>query len=542
LFAASLFLFFFSPAPPHGQTASEPAAIERTIPSELPQPTDAPTISALMQKVTNSSGTKRRFTLGAVNIDGATVFSQQELSPYFESYLASEIDETTLAEIAARISDRYRRTGYLLSYAMVPSQNIEAGMARLAVVEGRIGSVTLEGAGADSAAVEAIAAPLMEDAPLRGTTLERAIGLIRDFPGLKVTDVALTRSGMFADVYALKIKVVRDRVRGLGYMDNRGTDSIGRSRLYTSTSFSSVAINGDELRVDLFAMPGRRFRYLYGQLQGSVPIGRNGLRLSMAASKGDQQLLSTERFDGDSTNLLAQLSYPVLRSRALTIVGKLSINDWRSLGEEADSRKLRDRLRVARLGIEVSNEARTRLHGQFTLSRGLRFGEMTEVGDPLASRSDAGGRFTKAAFTAQATHPLSKKARLQVAVAGQYSDRPLLSAEEFSLGGHRIGRAFKFNALTGDRGIGGGLELSYRLAEPKRGLGAIDLFGYVDGGAAFEAKSTPVVNGSRCLASVGAGTRFTVARTEFSAQVGIPFAASTDKSSVRLFLSTYKSF
>ncbi|HYC66466.1 MAG TPA: ShlB/FhaC/HecB family hemolysin secretion/activation protein, partial [Reyranellaceae bacterium] len=388
----------------------------------------------------------------------------------------------------------------------------------------------------------AIAAPLLADAPLRSATLERAIGLIRDFPGLKVADVALMRTDAGPGLYALRIKVTRDRVRALAYMDNRGTDSIGRTRFYSSFALSSSVIDGDQLRLDLFTMPGRRFRYLYGQLLGSVPIGRDGLRLTLSASKGDQHLGGGDTLNGDSTNLSAQLSYPVMRSRALTMVARLGVTDSRSSADGETAERLRDRLRVARAALELSSEGKTRLAGELSLSRGLGFDGMTEVGDPLASRSDAGGRFTKATLTAQVIRPLSRRVRLQAVAAGQYASRPLLSVEEFALGGSKIGRAFAFNALTGDRGVGGGLEVSYRLPESKRMPKGLELFGFVDGGATFEAGSSAATDRRRSLASIGAGTRFSLSGALFSAEVGVPVATDGHDRSPRLFLSTFRAF
>jgi hemolysin activation/secretion protein len=520
----------------------EPAAIERTISIDVPRAQAAPTISTPLADIRSHSVGSGRFTLGAVNIDGATAFSRKELSRYFEPYLASEVDDSKLSEVAARITEHYRQTGYVLSYAVVPSQNVEAGMVRIAVVEGRIGNVTFKGAGTEQGALEAIAAPLLQNAPLRTSTLERVLGLMRDFPGLKVTDVALLRTDVEAGLYALNITVKRDRYHALAYSDNRGTESVGRMRFYSSASMSSLALDGDELRLDLFGMPGRRFHYLYGQLLAGVPLGYSGARLTISASKGDQYL-KDERFDGDSTNLSAQLSYPMLRSRKLTLVGKLSVNDWRSLGEDDQTRKLRDRVRVARLGVEFGNEAKTRLQGEFTLSRGLGFGAMTRVGDPLASRTDAGGKFTKAALTLQVSRPLGDRVSIRGVAAAQYSDRPLLSAEEFSLGGNRVGRAFAFNALTGDRGVGAGAEISYRLPSAKKSAAGIELFGFVDGGSAYEAKSAATTSHRRrSLASMGVGTRFSVAGASFSVEAGVPVAAKGLDRSAHLFFSTYRAF
>jgi hemolysin activation/secretion protein len=525
----------------HAVTAPEPSAIERTIPIQLPQGAAAPRYAISAPAPATAASDHRRFTLGAVNIDGATIFSEQQLSRYFEPYLATEVDGADLAKMALAITNQYHRTGYLLSYATVPTQNVEAGMVRLSVVEGRISNVTIQGAGSAEGAVEAIAAPLVRDGPLKSEELERAIGLIRDFPGFKVTDVALVRSDITGS-YTLKLSMAPDRARGFSYFDNRGTGSIGRSRFYNSLTLSSLALPGDELRLDLFAMPGSHQQYLYGQAMAAVPLGRQGLRLSITGSRGNQYLQAGEHFNGQSDNVSLQLSYPFRRSRALTLLGKVSIADWRTVGTRAGSRELRDRLGVARLGLEFSNEATTRFQGELTLSRGLGFGAMTHVGDPLASRQDASGKFTKLAATLQVSRPLSEKLTLRTIVMAQYSDRPLLSAEEFSLGGNRVGRAFSFNALTGDRGAGGGVEVSYRVGASQKNPAGVELFGFADGGFTSEVKSAIASSRARSLASVGPGARFTLARTSVSVEAGVPVAGNNGHHSPRLFVSLFRAF
>jgi len=139
--------------------------------------------------------------------------------------------------MAARITARYRKDGYLLSYATVPPQDVEAGMVRLAVVEGRVGRILITGGGPDSAAFESIAAPLLKDTPLQSVTLQRVIGLLRDYPGVQITDITLSRIDAEAGIYALKVTLKRNRARAFMYSDNRGTDSIGRTRLYSSLSY-----------------------------------------------------------------------------------------------------------------------------------------------------------------------------------------------------------------------------------------------------------------------------------------------------------------
>ncbi|MFL6762250.1 MAG: ShlB/FhaC/HecB family hemolysin secretion/activation protein [Sphingomicrobium sp.] len=539
LAAVVAFAEIVAPLPAHAERPPEPGAIERTVPTESRRSANAPVVALPQRESGGQSAALKRFTLGAVNIDGATVFSQQELSSTFEAYLATEVDQAKLAQMAQAITARYRQTGYLLSYAMVPQQNVDAGMVRLAVVEGRIDKVSVQGAGSAHAAIEAIAAPLLNGQPVRGASLERTIGLIRDFPGVTVGDIALMRSDAGGGRYTLKISVVPDRFRAFTYADNRGTGSIGHSRVYNSFSLSSLAIQGDELRVDLFAMPGRHSHYLYGQALAALPIGRSGMKFQLSASRGDQYLRADERFNGQSDNAMAQLSYPFLRSRALTLMGKTSLTDWRSVGKLAGARRLRDRLRVARLGLEVSNEGLTHFQGELLLSRGLGFGGMTQVGDPLASRPDASGRFTKLTASAQVSRQVSDRITLRGTAMAQYSDQPLLSAEEFSLGGNRLGRAYRFNARTGDRGAGAGIEVGYRLGKSDSQTGA-ELFGFADGGVAVDLRSAISPSQKRSLGSVGVGTRFSIAGMSAAVEAGFPLGGN--RHSPRLFASLFHAF
>jgi hemolysin activation/secretion protein len=516
---------------------SEPAALERTIPQPDAQAASNPTISAPRRVKPARVKAPKRFTLGAVNIQGARTISRDELSQYFEPMLAREIDGAKLGELAARITQRYRASGYLLSYASIPAQNVEAGIVNLDVTEGRIGRVAVDGAGSGRPAVEAFAEPLLKDAPLKAATLERVVGLIRDLPGISVTDVGLTRSEADPGLYGLKIKVARKPVKLFSYMDNRGSANIGRVRFYTSASLTSLAVGGDELRFDLFGIPGHGSRYVYGQLLASAPIGHDGLRLTLAASKGDQNLRADEDLQSDSRNFSAQLSYPLLRARAFTMVAKASLNDWRSAADEHGVPRLRDRLRVARLGLEVSTETRTRVRGEFTLSRGLGFDGMTRAGDPLASRPNAGGRFWKGAVVLRAAQALSDRIRFQGSVAGQYSTRSVLSYEEFALGGSQIGRAFDFNAITGDHGLGGMVELAYRLGGNKGVVKKPELFAYADGGATFRRHPTPQLPKKEWLAGTGVGARFGLAGFVLSAEVGLPIARSHGSRNARAFFT-----
>ena len=145
---------------------TDPASVERTIPKFESKPTERQpriaTPAAPRQESANVAGT---FILGAVNIEGATVFSATELARSFEPYLASQVGQAELDKIVADITDRYRRAGYLLSYAVLPEQSVQSGIVNIRVVEGYIGDVRLEGDRRSSTAVRPVAERLQSGSP-----------------------------------------------------------------------------------------------------------------------------------------------------------------------------------------------------------------------------------------------------------------------------------------------------------------------------------------------------------------------------------------
>jgi hemolysin activation/secretion protein len=523
---------------------ADTGSIERTIPKVevTPEQRQAkvamPSVPA--ERGARVSGT---FVLSAVNIDGATVFSSEELAKSFEPYLASRIGQAELDKIAADITERYRRAGYLLSYAVVPEQSVSSGIVRIRVIEGFIGKVRIAGSSQSAAAVRQLAERLGAERPLRKTTLERTLGLVRDIPGIVLTDTRIGRNPRNPESHELTLTLRADRIRALAYTDNRGTIGGARLRGYSSFNLASLAVPGDQLQVDLFSIPSDDFRFFYGQVKASVPLGSDGLRATVSASRGDQfQRLSGPDQHGKSRQLAAELAYPFRESRALSLAGHVSLSDWKSEEKRAGAVIQSDRFQVARAWLEFSHLSKTRIDGRIGISRGLDLDSATEAGDPRASRPHAGADFTKLNANLRVVTPLAERLTLRTEMAAQYALQPLLGPEEFALGGSRIGRAFDFNEVTGDHGIGGVLEIAYRLRDTKRGPKSVEVFGFADGGGVFRRKSSPALPEEQWLASAGTGMRFSALGFLWSGEIGIPVARSHADRDVRAFFSVARAF
>jgi hemolysin activation/secretion protein len=531
-------------APGIASAQTDPASVERTIPKfEEKAPKPSPQLlnpSVPQQENARIGGT---FVLGAVNITGATVFSSEELAKSFDPYLASRVGQTELNKIVADITDRYRRAGYLLSYAVLPEQSVASGIVNIRVVEGFISDVRVEGTGYAARSAKAAAEALLKDRPLRTSTLERSLAIIRKIPGVTVKDATLSRSPNDPQLHILTIVLGGSRVSGIVYSDNRGTIEGARARAYASIAAASVVTSGDQLQLDLFGIPSDKFRYWYGQLKASAPLDPNGLRFAASASEGDQfERILSQHQRGNSRQFAGELILPLSQSRALEVNGHLSVSDWLSHERIAGVLVQRDRLDVARAWVDIARVSKNRLDVRLGVSQGLDFGSATKAGDPLATRQFGSAKFTKFNADAQLTAPLSDRVYLRMDSSAQFSTRSLLASEEFALGGSRIGRAYDFNAVTGDGGLGAMTEINYRPRNVTTGPKDLNLFAYADVGAAFRERGSAGLPRHQWLASVGAGARFTLFDILWSGELGLPLHTAISRGGPRAFFSAARAF
>lgn len=521
----------------------DPGSLERTVPRLEARPTTEGPKVLPMNNLMKGAQFSGRFVLSAVNIEGATILTSSQLSQSFEPFLASEVGQAELEKIAADITARYRSAGYPLSYAMIPEQSVVSGIVRIRVIEGYIGNVRVEGDATAVAAVRAVTARLTRERPLKARTLERALGLARDLPGVLVGDAQISRATEDPARHELVIAVGRNRFRALGYSDNRGTIDGARLRAYSAVNASSVVVPGDDFEVDLFAIPSTKFRYLFGQAKASLPLNTDGLRFDASASLGDQrQPHLSPRQIGFSRQFVGELNYPLVKGRALSLLGRLSLGAWSSEEKAGGALFQRDRLQVVRALLDFAAVGATRIDGRIGVSQGIDLGGATRAGDPLASRSFAGGKFTKFRADFQVAKSVSERMKIRFEVSAQLSNKPLLAPEEFSLGGSHIGRAFDLNEVTGDEGFGGMVELGYRLPDPSTGPKAVELFSFVDGGGAFRKRPSSAFSASQWLASAGLGLRGTISRFSWSGELGVPLAASHAKRNARVFCTLARAF
>jgi len=455
-----------------------------------------------------------RFILTGVTISGVTVFAGEDLSPLYEAYLATEVTQSDLMKIADATTAFYRDRGYTLSRAYIPPQSIMAGVIELRVVEGFVQEVLISG-DVGHVEIESYTQRILSEQPLTQKTFERNLLLIHDLAGLQVTDIALAEPVEGSGAYTLGLTVTYDPWEGSVYFDNRGTRAVGPVQLGLSATANSMFGGGEAITASLYAAPQDPDELLFGQLRFNQPVGSDGLSIGMAAAYSRTNPGTSTGVNGrNGLSLFGSLSaqYPLIRMRneSLWLRGSFDIRNGK---DETDFGIIfDDRLRVARIKIDFfkADEWNGTNFVSIGVTHGFDIMGASGAGHRWASRWDGEVQFTKIFANIYRRQTLwAPTWAIAARASAQRSSAPLLSSEEFGLGGSSFGRAYEYGELTGDDGVAASVELQYSPDLGSSMLNAFTLYGFYDIGAVWNRNAAPGFD-RLSLASLGGGARITV--------------------------------
>jgi len=463
---------FASAALLSGQAGAQTASPREVVRPDIAPPTPAPELGqrpeleATPRPELSPEAAAIKFTLNTLTISGSTVYDAAALEPLYKEFVGTEITLETLRDIADRIEAKYRGDDYVATRALVPAQRIKDGAVEIRVVEGVIRNVIVRGdIGPSDKLVRSYLAKLRTGEPLRWPDAERYLLLARDVPGLSLTGTLRKTPGVEVGGVDLIVDVAHKPYEGFVNLQNYSADSTGPWTLSGGGAANGLLGMGDQLQGVVLTTILDFEEQWVGQINHQARFGDEGLAsyssFSYSLSKPDQGPIDTEEtalvFD-------TRLEYPVFRSRG--------VNLWAGAGFEYVDQKTtgdfesEDHLRViyARARWAISAPLNTIFQGEADLRTGLDILDATQDGDQK-SDLDADGKFVLGRVDMSTTTPIAKGFSLFLRGAGQISDSPLLSYEQFSLGNLTLGRGFEPGDVTGQDGVAGTIEL--RLNRPE---------------------------------------------------------------------------
>jgi hemolysin activation/secretion protein len=499
----------------------DPALAREQVKGEGRRPEKAAPRVAIPERPVSVPELGEPVTPGAIRVEGARVVPASAFAETIQPYLGRMLAARDLARLAGEVAAVLRRAGYGLATASVPAQKLENGVLRIIVDEGRIDAVD---AGGDRA-VERVLAVLANGEPVRTDRLERQLLLAEDLAGATLERPEIVRRG---GRQVLQVKVYRTKLSGRGGFDNWGSDSVGPVRATLNVDINAVLAEDDRLSVGGATTPLRPGEFQYVEASYAKALGTGGTE---AAASGYYAHTRTrgegggEVYDGNSSQAELRVTHAVARSRPFSawVTGDFALMDSAlSLG----GRPVRSD-RIARASALFTLLARGKAHwirGRLGLVRGLDLLGATGPGDPLASRRDADGRFSKLEFYSAFGADLAPRVGLLLAIQGQFASGPLLVSEEMGLGGQSFLRAFDYREVSGDEGAAASAELRYDLLRLPGPFRRAQLYAYADAGRVSNLENG---FGGGTLASAGGGVRaWLLGGFEGGVEVGMPLTDS----------------
>lgn len=456
-----------------------------------------------------------RLVLKDVVLEGVTVYKKSELESLYKDMIGKNISLNDVYGIAQAVTRKYRKDGYLITQAVIPQQTIESGIVRIRVVEGYIDSVILENKDGSPLAndLAALADNLKKSRPLKASDLERWLLLVNDTPGVQARTVIRPSASAVGGADVIIVHDVDPYEFSLS-TDNYGSRFLGPWQFSGAAQFNNIGGFGDKLEAQ-YVTTADTNELKYGYIGYDFPINSVGTRWKFDVSSSDTEPGYTlDNFDVRGYSLLygTELTHPFIRSRTQNLFTTLRF-DYRDLSSKnvVDADTVEDRIASIRAGLEYSlfdtiwnaavNEA------SFKVSQGLNAFGASDKSDANLTRANGDPRYTKAELELSRLQTITSEVNFLVGFNSQISNDPLLTSEEFGVGGREYGRGYDSSEIVGDNGIAGKAELQWSPEVNIPYTKNNQLYGFYDAGKVWNKDEIVSSQKEFSVASTGVGVR-----------------------------------
>jgi len=381
-----------------------------------------------------------------------------------------------LQSLTDQITNFYRQQGWILATVYLPAQEVDSGEVVFHLLPGKLEEVRAQGE--SSYTPDQLTRPF--DDSLKSTldknATETSLLTVLDYPGISVSGVL--EPGQEIGTTNLNLSVnSEDRFAGIVYLDNKGSLYSGEERLGAGLIFNNPFGLIDQLRLDGMIQNKPQTEgddsvdnALFGGLTYTARPFDPFYELSFEYSENQYDIgreLSAFGFEGKTKRTSFGLKRQLRRSRIFNdyLRVNLDLNDAETLRSgESESR---DKLTTIQLvyGADYTDGLIGGGYSsvQVEYRRGLEdtFGSLSND-DEQISRLAEGGRapmdYSKWSFSAARYQRFIADTSLKMRLDMHYSDDPLVSLEQFSIGGADSVRAYPGAEYMADKGVFASIE------------------------------------------------------------------------------------
>ncbi len=472
------------------------------------------------QATQDKNSNKQKFIeLESVELEGNTVFENEELNALVKPYLNSRVSIDELEELRRLITQHYISKGYITSGATFPPNPIQGKTLHIKIIEGKVDEIRTKGEG--SLRKSYISNRLIPDdsAPVNMDELQDRFRLLLTDPLFDRLNGKLL-PGSDQGISILDIDVTRSRPYQFSAISNNyRAPSIGAIALGANTWVRNLTGQGDTLDFTFMtSTPAGGEAYQYsGNWQ--MPLGDYGTQFYLSFNKANisivEEPLTNLDIKSDTFSIESGLNQTLINTlqRRLTIGAGLAFksNETTLLGDPFSFipglQSGKNQITVVRVNQEyIERWERFVLAFRSTFSVGQNLFGSTIQKSHLNPDSEY---FAWLGQTRGLWHFPAIKSDLVLKGTVQISDDPLLPLERIAVGGRHTVRGYRENQLVRDNGYAGSAEVHIRLLGSNQSKYRFDLVPFFDYGAAWNhTDSTPTKQSTQHIYSTGVGFRF----------------------------------
>ncbi|QNK01457.1 ShlB/FhaC/HecB family hemolysin secretion/activation protein [Dyella telluris] len=360
-------------------------------------------------------------------------------------------------EVAGVITQRYRKSGFIVAQAVVPAQSVGPDqVVEIRVLEGTIGKVVVQGASHYSARIIAAPAEHLKGQSLQKDDVDTALLYARDLPGVAITSTFQPgeHTGE-TDLIMVAQEDKRPYVFTLGG-NNYGTDVTGRYHAQAGLTWNSPLGYGDVFNAN-FDYAFAPAQSLFGSLSYRAPIlPVSGLTAVFGGTRSqlevDSGVFASLHVHGPTSTWYGGADWKFINTPNLQALGTFRLIREESKLNSSVMLMSDERFDVAELGFSM-NHTDTRFHGvdllQVAVRQSISNRSPSQV-DLVSPGHDDSFTVAKLAYTR--LQFLTPTQRLYFKFSGQYTDDALTPMEQFVIGGPDNVRAYPIADVLADRG------------------------------------------------------------------------------------------
>ncbi len=465
-------------------------------------------------------GGSPRFDIKGYEVEGNTLIPPDKITQILAPFTGKDRDFATVREAAGTLQAAYRRSGFATVRVVTPEQELAGGIVRLRVVEIPLGKVKVEGNRFFPVDNIRNSLPgLREGAPPDMDAIAEELKLANENPAKKV-NLQLQPANNEIDA---KIEVKDDKPWAAALTaDNTGDKQSGLMRVGASLQYANL-FNRDHVAT---------FQYVTSpDYPSDVNIYGFGYRVPFYSAASSLEFIGT--YSDVNAGAVSVASSSMQVTGKGTVLGLHYNQDLPQLGNyehkailALDYRAYQSKADLD--GTDLGNDVT--VHPLSLTYAGVMKMQRASMGfyvgwshnlpggwdgrdtqeDFTSVRADAPASYTVFHYGAHLSYDFPNDWQVRLLFNGQYTDDPLVSGEQFGLGGEGSVRGFYTRQFANDRGYSGTGEiytpdLNKILNLPQGQLRALIFY---DTGHVWQNRPLPGEVTSTTISSFGPGLRF----------------------------------